>query len=213
VAYVNGHFGGNMELFHFMKKEHAINCIKKSQLKVATLENMNDPYEFHILLDDYTSDEADAFFKQHFNDKLGFLCFSNNLENPLQWAHYSDNHRGVCLGFEIPDNLLQKITYLEQPKQISSQNENFETEITSMTLNKYKGWSYEEEFRIPVQLEKTINENGLYFASLIGALKVTSVFTGLRCKLSIQEKKAIEFNKIPIVPMVQDSTSYSIVRA
>lgn len=202
-----------MELYHFMTKEHAISCIEESRLKVATLENMNDPYEFHVLIDEYTSQEADKYFKHHFNDKLGFWCFSKNLENPVQWAHYADNHRGVCLKFEIKDNLLQEITYLDEPKKISSKNENWKTEIGSMTLYKYKGWAYEEELRIPIDLKKTAKEGRLYFASMIGALKPTAVFTGLRCELSAEERHSFESNKIPIFPMVQDSNSYSIVCA
>ena len=144
---------------------------------------------------------------------MGFWCFSKNLENPVQWAHYADNHRGVCLKFEIKDNLLQEITYLDEPKKISSKNENWKTEIGSMTLYKYKGWAYEEELRIPIDLKKTAKEGRLYFASMIGALKPTAVFTGLRCELSAEERHSFESNKIPIFPMVQDSNSYSIVCA
>lgn len=200
-----------MELYHFMAKEHAISCVEESRLKVATLENMNDPYEFHVLLDGYSSQEADIYFKQHFNDKLGFWCFSKNLENPVQWAHYADNHRGVCLRFEIKDSLLQEITYLDKPKKISSKDDNFQTEIASMTLYKYKGWSYEEELRIPIDLNKTTKEGALYFASVLGALKPTAVFTGLRCKISAEEKQVFESNQVEIIPMVQDSNSYSII--
>lgn len=202
-----------MELYHFMAKEHAISCIEESRLKVATLENMNDPYEFHVLIDEYTSQEADEYFKNHFNDKLGFWCFSKNLENPVQWAHYADNHRGICLKFEIKDSLLQEITYLDQPKKISTEDENWKEETARMTLYKYQGWAYEEELRIPIDLTKTSPEGKLYFASIIGALKPIAAYTGLRCNLSEEERQSFESRGLSIFPMIQDSSSYSIICA
>ena len=34
--------------------------------------------------------------------KIGVCSFSLELENTLMWAHYADNHRGVCLTYEFP---------------------------------------------------------------------------------------------------------------
>ncbi len=29
----------------------------------------------------------------------------------MQWAHYADNHHGMCLGFDVNDDVLAKIRY------------------------------------------------------------------------------------------------------
>ena len=42
----------------------------------------------------------------------GILCFSADGRDPVIGAHYSDKHRGVCLGFDIPDNKGRKVDYM-----------------------------------------------------------------------------------------------------
>ncbi len=34
----------------------------------------------------------------------GVWSFSRELLSPLLWAHYGDNHRGLCLTYELPEN-------------------------------------------------------------------------------------------------------------
>jgi hypothetical protein len=36
-------------------------------------------------------------------EKLGVLSLSEVSDNSLMWTHYSDNHRGFCLGFELEE--------------------------------------------------------------------------------------------------------------
>lgn len=33
--------------------------------------------------------------------KIGVCCFSKNRDNILMWSHYSNNHKGICLQFDI----------------------------------------------------------------------------------------------------------------
>ena len=33
-------------LYHFLRKDHALQAIEKSQLKISDLDKTNDPYEF-----------------------------------------------------------------------------------------------------------------------------------------------------------------------
>jgi hypothetical protein len=37
------------------------------------------------------------------NREKGLVCFSADWRNPLLWAHYSDKQKGLCLGFEFPE--------------------------------------------------------------------------------------------------------------
>lgn len=39
------------------------------------------------------------------------LCFSRNWRNPVQWSHYADRHRGLCLGFDVADELIRPVIY------------------------------------------------------------------------------------------------------
>ena len=41
----------------------------------------------------------------------GVLCFSRGWHNPLLWSHYGDKHRGVCLGFDVPNAHIVHVSY------------------------------------------------------------------------------------------------------
>ena len=46
----------------------------------------------------------------------GLLCFSRHWYSPALWAHYADNHKGMCLGFDIPDDeSAQAVQYCDGP--------------------------------------------------------------------------------------------------
>ena len=46
----------------------------------------------------------------------GLLCFSRHWYSPALWAHYADNLKGMCLGFDIPDDKsAQAVQYCDGP--------------------------------------------------------------------------------------------------
>jgi hypothetical protein len=47
------------------------------------------------------------------------LCFSRDWHNPVQWSHYADKHRGICLGFDVPDSLLVPVQYTKEPPKLN----------------------------------------------------------------------------------------------
>ena len=81
-------------------------------LKVARIDYLNDPFEFAAV------DLSDRIFrlnveqwKRDLSKDYGILCFSKFWDNPVQWTHYADRHKGLCLGFDVPDEYLVKINY------------------------------------------------------------------------------------------------------
>lgn len=197
-----------------MEKQYAIDNVKKSRIKIATLRNMNDPYEFYLNFQGATVDEIEKC-KSHYNNKVGFLCFTRRLGDPVQWAHYADNHRGICFEFEISDNYLLKINYKKSPATISVKKANWEQELVKATLCKYSGWKYEREYRFPFSLESegVVKENELYFTKFSKDIVPSKVYTGLRCELTDEEAEIFKSNELPIFKMAQDYDSYSIVHA
>lgn len=203
-----------MRVFHFMQKQHAISNLGSTRLKVATLDSMNDPYELFLNFDGASKDEIENF-KKHFTYMSGFLCFSKNLNDPVQWAHYADNHRGICWEFDIPARLLNRIEYTEEPISLTERDENWRDNLVKATLCKYDGWSYEQEYRILVDLEagEVIRESGLHFVKLEKIIFPTRVYVGIRCELSAEEKELFYRNELEVVQMAQDQRSYSIIQA
>jgi len=203
-----------MRVFHFMEKKYALENVEKSRIKVATLSNMNDPYEFYLRFDGATEGEIERF-KSHYNKIAGFLCFSRRLGDPVQWAHYADNHRGICFEFEIPDKLLLKMRYLQSPALISTKSFDWKRDLVQATLCKYRGWSYERERRILVNLEDEVvtQEGELFFAQFSKDVVPSKVYTGIRCELAAEEEAIFKDNELPVYKMAQDTNSYAIVHA
>src|SRR5258708_39847836 len=86
--------------------------LRKGRLKIATLDELNDPFElFAGSLPEYTVRQAFRRGKDNLLTKIGFLCFSRDWRNPVQWSHYSDKHRGLCLGFDVADDFVRRVVY------------------------------------------------------------------------------------------------------
>jgi len=87
----------------------------------------------------------------------GVCCFSEMNNNNLMWAHYADNHKGLCLKFkssiEEIGTMTAKVNYKKEYSKI-----NFWTgegnAILHLIFTKSTDWSYEREIRIFRMLEK-----------------------------------------------------------
>jgi len=116
-------------IYHFTSSNIAINFItKNSSLKISRYTTTNDPKEtknwhFHIGVNPPYSCNLSRADMNELSIKLGYrlkntanvLCFSKDRKltgdhvkdiynrgfcKPRMWAHYGDNHKGVCLIFD-----------------------------------------------------------------------------------------------------------------
>ncbi|HMG13829.1 MAG TPA: DUF2971 domain-containing protein [Saprospiraceae bacterium] len=85
-------------------------------------------------------------------DKCFVCCFSNTVDNKLLWSHYADEHKGVCLKFDVKEDedffaFLLQVIYQENRPIYNHINEalNF---IDKIIATKSIDWKYEEEYRI-----------------------------------------------------------------
>ena len=44
---------------------------------------------------------------------MGLVWFSANWNNPVQWSHYADHHRDLCLGFKVTAQA-HKVAYVSE---------------------------------------------------------------------------------------------------
>lgn len=103
-----------MRLYHFIDEQYGIEDLKEKHLKVARIHDLNDPTEF--LAADLSIEElrhAMESMKAAFSNDHGILCFSEDWRSLVQWAHYANKHKGLCLGFDIPDHFLAKVDYVD----------------------------------------------------------------------------------------------------
>ena len=113
----------------------------------------------------------------------GVLSLAERNDCPLMWSHYADNHKGICLGYEVPDNvknIIKPINYTGESREITTSqiramlNDESSAKIAiedAIFLRKASDWKYEKEWRM-------ISSVGIQNAQL----NLTEIIFGVRCK-------------------------------
>lgn len=153
------------------------NFIDCPTIKFAVPEFFNDPFESSSarqcseLIDKENSD-AVTFDLDREISSVGVVSFSETSRNLLMWAHYADEHRGMCIGFSHDVlNILDKgDEYFERyhsisPRKIKYDNLRvdlkelqkdpdfiYEKIIEKTLTTKSDEWIYEKEHRCIVPI-------------------------------------------------------------
>lgn len=177
-------------LFKFTKiNKNLLKSLVNSEIYFSRPDSLNDPFDCRVdiqkALENAISKSLSpsrerletfrgmsSFYKKLQSDleKIGVCSFSlelKELASSLMWAHYADNHRGICLKYRFPvsffdtraDHILgvDKIDYginplsdwfLEKALKMKSFEEFSEKLITKVLTVKAKPWNYEKEVRI-----------------------------------------------------------------
>lgn len=179
-----------MRVYQFMNALHGVSNLSLQRLRISRFGELNDPFELLAAdLLDPRDRRAIEKFKRNLDAERGLLCFSKDWKNPLLWGHYGDKHKGLALGFDIPDELLFEVKYKQErtkPKFDSrtgmlADGEKF---LEQLIATKYSDWAYESEFRRIIELDRQTNEGGSYFVKFSGLLELREVILGYRCDLS-----------------------------
>lgn len=112
----------------------------------------------------YDSTFLDNLYKiqcEKVNNDIGIFSLSKNWKNTLMWAHYTESHRGFCIGFNSNHNYftnytspdghtsknIKEVVYSDKrvkiPMVLGQEKLNYEPYIT-----KSLDWVYEKEIRI-----------------------------------------------------------------
>lgn len=84
-------------------------------------------------------------------DSYGICCFTTNYQNILMWSHYAQHHKGVCLVFDVNQDIesffVAKVRYTDE---FTPRNYFDDTTNTAMIMltTKSKDWEYEQEYRL-----------------------------------------------------------------
>jgi hypothetical protein len=102
-----------VRVYHYLEARWALDDIRKRRLKLSKLDDMNDPYEWQcvLALDEHSRQVLDKTYAQ-VAEKFSVQCFSRSWNNILMWSHYGDRHKGICLGFDVPDEFTREIRYV-----------------------------------------------------------------------------------------------------
>ncbi|WP_064596108.1 DUF2971 domain-containing protein [Pseudomonas sp. DR 5-09] len=176
-------------MYHFCNAEHGLQNIEHNRLKIATIQDLNDPFE--MLCHDLTEPKARKAvlaLKRHFSENVGLFCFSSSYANPVQWAHYADKHKGVCLGFDIDEDDLVKVKY--SPSRLAMDagdilsKSRYRQWLEEFVSTKYSHWKYEREYRVFVDISKKDRAQNVLLQSLSDRIKLRQVIVGCNSGLS-----------------------------
>jgi len=179
---------------------------------------MNDPFELLSLsLKQPEHRRAIRDLKADFDKEWGALCFSHGWTNPVLWSHYADKHRGMCLGFDVPDKKTLPMSYdgrrveLDIERELSRRAGPFEL-VRKLMTTKYRDWKYEREARILVSLKKADPETGFFFCKFGPQLALREVIVGARSALSKSEVQAALSSKDAHATIVKARLAFKTFR-
>ena len=205
-----------------MPAVHAIDDLRKRRLKVSFLSDMNDPFELLApRLDCANHRRAFRLWREDMNKKSRVLCFSKNWSNPVLWSHYADKHRGICLGFEVPDDDILEVKYehsrleLQIEKQLEKTGTIGAAIVKKVLTTKYIDWQYEDEVRMFVKPQETYEELGFHFYPFDESLILKKIVVGARSTVSLREIRAAiqpEDRDVEIVSTRLAFKSYRVMR-
>ena len=115
--------------------------------------------------------ELEELHRQQMFDDFSMCCLSAHNDSVLMWAHYANNHRGICIGIStsslnyMRDRMLKSygiqvmldsVKYQSDPPVVdffdsmSGRIDTFERDVTLRTYTKSSEWSYEKEWRLMI---------------------------------------------------------------
>ena len=138
-------------------------------------ETPREQAEIHLL-----TSQIEMELMRHY--ERGVCCFSTAYNSPLLWSHYGDQHKGICIGYDLernPKPTLHKVVYGGNRNILTStiarallDNEPVALQDLDrdVLLRKAAGWKYEREWRL-------IGSHGIQDS----CVRLKEVTFGLRC--------------------------------
>jgi hypothetical protein len=175
-----------MRAYKFLTQQYGLKSLYERRLRRTRINELNDPFELRPY--DLTDSRLRWAFEKtrsEMAERFGLLCFSADWCDPLIWAHYSDQHKGLCLGFDIPPEAEQprtrKVDYISAPLAFPADLQALQNSIAEkMIFTKYHNWDYEHEVRTWTDLEEE-------FFEFCTELKLVEVIIGAQSPLPSME--------------------------
>lgn len=148
-----------MKLYRYRAANaNAFSEIAEKKAWYSKYSELNDPFEGAYInkSDESAYDEMIQSFR--------VCCFSRSNDNLLLWAHYAENHKGICLEYDvteesfstqfIPVKYSKLVPVLERVQRYPSGHPsagslavNVKDGSADVFLTKSEDWAYEQELR------------------------------------------------------------------
>lgn len=138
-------FEGNPKV----KRNHLISKLKKFRPDLTSQEREVGASEL-LAAGGFPKNLEGNYDQQRQN--FGVCSFAEDVRNILMWAHYGSNHSGVCLQFQLAEDLLifSRAISVEYSSEypVMDYLGDFQKSMTLTLFRKSIGWKYERERRI-----------------------------------------------------------------
>lgn len=116
----------------------------------------------------------------------GIFSLSERFLSPLMWSHYGDQHRGLCIGYSVPEDAysdLHKVDYTggrlvkasDVAKMLAGDDLAKDAVDAGVLRRKAPDWRYEREWRL-------VGPRGLQRSPL----ELETITFGMRCSSAVQ---------------------------
>ena len=205
-----------MRVYKFRPKKWGLRALEDNELKVSPIEGLNDPFEYLAVdLGDKSVRKFIGERRKFLDNNSGVISFCKRWSNPVIWSHYAEDHQGMALGFDVPDNLLFEMQYSDDriPFDASSikDADALKKVMEHLGKTKFKHWKYEEEYRLLFDLNrarKKFPDGELFLQSFEDDLMLKEVILGCR----YEGGKHLELEKKLIEQGVKITTSRAAFR-
>lgn len=242
-------------LYQYTKVEYAEDLINDKLMFMRTLDKLNDPLEgdlkcdfenmIKITLDNELyknfSEEQKELIKSDYKKakieeykiswenvkefvSLACFCESYNI-NPM-WAHYADNHSGICVGYNFfKDKIIRDFCFpvyyvdvANNTKVCMNLLKNLKEKnrlVSQLFLKKGKDWSYEKEWRIVIPNNLHLDKIKFIWKNrkkYLKFLKPESVYLGYNINDNDEKylKAMCRDYDITVYKMINDDTMYNL---
>lgn len=179
-----------MRLYYFTTERFGLEAIRDNRIKIARINELNDPFEFLGLALGRDDRKVMNKWKSSIDSRYGLICMSQDWQHPLLWGHYAEKHHGLCLGFDIAENgTFTKVEYHDERPTLkdlghSSLAKLNEDDMKKLLFMKFRSWQYESEHRSFCELKDKDPVNDIYFLPFSNEIKLTHVIVGERSSVT-----------------------------
>lgn len=199
-----------MRTYKFLSAHFGLKSLYEKRLKISRIDDLNDPFDLLPFdLSDRAQRRAAHETRKEFAKTRGMLCFSASWRDPVIWAHYSDKHKGICLGFDVPDDAAKPVDYV--PERLPFPESPTTADTDSMLWTKFTNWAYEEEIRIWAALNE--HEDGVYYKNFGDDLRLMEVIAGAECTVPEHafQRALNPFPRIKLIKARAGFTKFDVV--
>lgn len=185
-------------VYKYLCAKNALDDLEHRHIRIGRMNELNDIVDCRPFFS-CVEDHDPGAIQKRLNDRFGIICYCGTAGNQLVWSHYGDHHRGIALGFELPEQsdkthpewerlhavyydpdnerpIANLITYSSSGEPIYHTDEQI---LADGYTVKGFDWKYEGEHRQFVPLTETRPTASGYFLPMRGTLR--EVVLGQRC--------------------------------